>query len=243
MQTGPLAQQLSPEHAEAEAHAAEQSFRSVSSASLSQLLDHLQISLVVSTYQTARVVLVRAESPESINTHFSAFARPMGIAVGNYRLAIGCGRVVWDFRSQPAMAPALEPRERFDACYLPRNVHVTGHIAIHEIAFAGDELWIVNTLFSSLCTLDELHCVVPRWRPPFITGFEPEDRCHLNGLAVVDGQVRYVTAFAETDVANGWRGQAEPSGVIVDVQSNEIVARGLMLPHSPRWYDGRLWVL
>ena len=30
---------------------------------------------------------------------------------------------------------------------------------------------------------------------------------------------------------------------MVDVRSNQVVATGLSMPHSPRWYRGRLWVL
>ena len=30
---------------------------------------------------------------------------------------------------------------------------------------------------------------------------------------------------------------------MIDVAANEIVAGGLSMPHSPRWHDGRLWVL
>src|SRR5947209_15759758 len=58
-----------------------------------------------------------------------------------------------------------------------------------------EELWFVNTRFSCLCTIDRAHSFVPRWRPPYITALAPEDRCHLNGLGLVNGEVRYVTAL------------------------------------------------
>ena len=32
-------------------------------------------------------------------------------------------------------------------------------------------------------------------------------------------------------------------GVLMDVRSGEVIMRGLSMPHSPRWYDGRLWLL
>jgi uncharacterized protein (TIGR03032 family) len=32
-------------------------------------------------------------------------------------------------------------------------------------------------------------------------------------------------------------------GILMDVPSGEIAARGLSMPHSPRWHDGRLWLL
>jgi uncharacterized protein (TIGR03032 family) len=30
---------------------------------------------------------------------------------------------------------------------------------------------------------------------------------------------------------------------VIDVASGEIVARGLSMPHSPRWYRGKLWLV
>jgi uncharacterized protein (TIGR03032 family) len=120
---------------------------------------------------------------------------------------------------------------------------VTGDIAIHELAFAGGELWLVATGFSCLATLDADHSFVPRWTPPFVSALAPGDRCHLNGLAVVDDSVRYVTALGQTDEPGGWRAGKASGGVIVDVPSSEVVVAGLSMPHSPRWHDGRLWVL
>ncbi len=106
-----------------------------------------------------------------------------------------------------------------------------------------DELWIVNTRFSCLCTLHTNYSFVPRWRPPFITGLSAEDRCHLNGLAIVDGRPKYVTALGETDSAGGWRANKPQGGCLMEVGSGEIISRGLSMPHSPRWHQGRLWLL
>jgi uncharacterized protein (TIGR03032 family) len=145
--------------------------------------------------------------------------------------------------NQPSVAPKVEPLQKHDACFVPRSAHFTGNIAIHEMAYVGDELWIVNTRFSCLATINSDSSFVPRWRPKFITGYSLEDRCHLNGLGVRDGQVRYVTALGETDTATGWRANKAKGGVLMEVPSGEIIARELSMPHSPRWYDGKLWVL
>jgi uncharacterized protein (TIGR03032 family) len=217
-------------------------FRSVATTSFPALLKGLGCSLLVSTYQSGRVVLVRADG-ESLNTHFRSFASPMGLALGPRYLAIGTARHVWEYRNVPAAAGRLEPAGRHDACFLPRAARVTGDIRGHEMAFAGDELWIVNTRFSCLCGLDRDHSFVPRWRPPFVSALAPEDRCHLNGLAVVEGQVRYVTALGRSDSPAGWRETKAGGGVLLDVPSGEAVSDGLSMPHSPRWHDGRLWVL
>jgi uncharacterized protein (TIGR03032 family) len=168
-------------------------------------LERLHISLVVSTYQAGKVILVRHDGGV-LNTHFRPFARPMGLATNEGRLTIGGTNTVWEYRNMPAVAPKLVPPGTHDACYLPRRIHVTGDIDIHELAYdRGHALWVVNTRFCCLCTLDAEHSFVPRWRPPFVSALAPEDRCHLNGLAMVEGRSKYVTALGETDTVGGWR--------------------------------------
>ncbi len=218
-------------------------FRSVHTTSFTDVLKSVRASLVVSTYQSGRVVLVRREG-DTTNTHFVAFESPMGIAVSGSRLAIAASGMIWDHRGSAAVAARIEPAGRHDACFVPRNAHVTGDIAVHEIAFdAAGALWIVNTRFSTLCTLDVDHSFVPRWRPPFITELVPEDRCHLNGLAMVEGRPRLATALGETNTAGGWRANKAAGGALIDIDSGMIIVRGLSMPHSPRWYAGKLWIL
>jgi uncharacterized protein (TIGR03032 family) len=199
-------------------------------------------SFVVSTYQARKLVMARADG-EVLNTHLRPFDTPMGVAFDRGRLAIGTKIHVWEFHDQPAVARQLEPSGKHDACFLPRHAIVTGQIGIHEIAWVGGELWAVNTNFSCLCSFDPNYSFVPRWRPKFVAALAPEDRCHMNGLGLRDGQPRYVTALGETDSFSGWRANKARGGCLIDVPSNEIISRGLSMPHSPRWYDGKLWVL
>jgi uncharacterized protein (TIGR03032 family) len=206
------------------------------------LLRGLGASLAVTTYQAGKLVLVRDEG-DHLNTHFRAFRAPMGLALGGDHLAIGTAVQVWQYVNVPAVAARLGPPGRHDACYLPRSSHLTGNIQGHEMAFdARGELWVVNTRFSCLCTLDRSASFVPRWRPPFVSALEPTDRCHLNGLGMVNGRPRYVTALGDTDRPDGWRANKARGGVLLDVDSGEVITRGLSMPHSPRWYGGRLWV-
>jgi uncharacterized protein (TIGR03032 family) len=206
------------------------------------LMRQLGISLMITTYQAGKLVLVREEG-DHLNTHFRDFQVPMGLALAGDRLALGTRWQIWEFHNVPATTSKLTPPDRHDACFLPRSCHVTGNVRIHEMAWVDDEIWFANTRFSTLCTLDRSHSFVPRWRPPFVSALTPEDRCHLNGLAVADGQVRYVTALGEYDSPAGWRENKARGGVLIDVPSGETIASGLSMPHSPRWYAGRLWVL
>jgi uncharacterized protein (TIGR03032 family) len=105
------------------------------------------------------------------------------------------------------------------------------------------ELWFINTRFSCIATRDDRFSFVPRWQPPFITALSPDDRCHLNGMCLRDGQIRYATALGSTDTPGGWRANKQSGGILMDVKFGQIIASGLSMPHSPRWHDGKLWVL
>jgi uncharacterized protein (TIGR03032 family) len=197
---------------------------------------------MVSTYQSGRLIVVRA-GDGALNTHFRAFPSPMGIARNDQTLALGTKAQVLVYQNQPAVIARLEEPERHDACFMPRRSHTTGDIRIHDLAYADNELWVVNTRFSCLATLDDNFSFVPRWRPPFVTALAPEDRCHLNGLCVIDDEPRFVTALGDSDEVDGWRDHKVEGGVLVDIPSGELVTRGMCMPHSPRWHDGRLWLL
>jgi uncharacterized protein (TIGR03032 family) len=178
--------------------------RSAHTISFPDLLEHLGISLLITTYQAGKLVILRADNGV-LNTHFRGFNKPMGLALAGDRLAIGAGIEIWEYHNVPAVARRLEPEGKHDACFLPRSGHVTGNVLIHEMAWRDGELWFVNTRFSCLCTLDPWHNFVPRWRPAFISGVAPDDRCHLNGLGFTPDGRCLVTALGETDSPDGWR--------------------------------------
>jgi uncharacterized protein (TIGR03032 family) len=212
------------------------------SESLPSLLIDSNCSFLVSTYLIGNVVTVGAKSGQMF-IEFHTFDRPMGMAVSREGIVI-CGRnQVWFMPMLLDIAAQMAPRGQYDLAYFARRSHYTGNILCHEIGWVGKELWIVNTRFSCLCTLHHTCHFAPRWRPPFITDLAPEDRCHLNGLATVDREARYVTALAETNTREAWRAVKASSGCLIDVPSNAIVSRGFAMPHSPRVANGRLYVL
>ncbi|AVP96663.1 TIGR03032 family protein [Ahniella affigens] len=222
--------------------APEQAFGSVYTRGMAEILASIRSSVAVTTYQSGRVILLRSEG-QGINTHFKSFPSPMGVAAQGDRLAIATARGLWEYHNQRGVAQALPPVGRHDACFVPRNQFLTGDIRVHEIAYTDQGLCVVNTRFSCLSGLDGVHSFVPRWQPKFITKLEATDRCHLNGLTVIDGKLRFVSCLAQTDTPGGWREHKADGGVIIDVASHECVATGLSMPHSPRWYQDRLWVL
>ncbi len=212
------------------------------SSTLAPLLERLGASVLLSAPHSGNLIVIAAPFGQLVAS-FHTFERPMGVAVGQGVLAVATHKEVWFLRNVPDIAAKLEPRGRYDGCYLARGCHFTGDIEGHEIVWVNRELCLVNTLFSCLCTLHERYSFAPRWRPPFITQLAPEDRCHLNGLALVDGQPRYVTAVAESNVPKGWRACKGTGGCLIDIASGQTIVRGLCMPHSPRFAQGKMYCL
>jgi uncharacterized protein (TIGR03032 family) len=201
-------------------------------------------SLAITTYQAGKVVLVGWDGRQ-VTVLPRNFDKPMGLAVHEGRLALATRHEVLLFANAPLLAPDFleTQRGRYDALFLPRLSYFTGDLNIHDLAFGKDGLWVVNTRFCCLASVSTDYSFEPRWRPPFLTDTVPEDRCHLNGLAMVDGRPRYVTALGETDTVGGWRPSKATGGVVLDVDTGAVVVRGLAMPHSPRWAHQQLWVL
>ena len=216
-----------------------QVIKSIYSGVFPYIINKLGISLVISTYQANKLINLHSQENE-IRLEFCSFANPMGVATYEDRLTVGVRGGVWELRN---LASQSESAEKHDACYVPFNYRVTGGIHVHDLQYVGSELWFVNTVYSCLCTLHDDYNFVPQWQPQFVTKLVAEDRCHLNGLCLIDGKPKYVTAFGTTDSKDGWRKNKANGGIIIDINSNEIVAKNLSMPHSPRWHNGNLWFL
>lgn len=201
-------------------------------------------SLVLSTYQAGKVAAVGWDGGRP-TLLMRQFDKPLGLAVEGPRMALAHRHDVTLFANAPLLARDYLEDEpgKYDALYLPRVTYHTGDLHTHDVAFLNGELLLVATRFSCLARLSHSFHFEPIWRPRFVTDLVPEDRCHLNGLAIVDGRAKYVTALGTTDTAGGWREHKADGGVLIDVQTNEVVLGGLSMPHSPRWHGGALWVL
>ena len=201
-------------------------------------------SIVLTTYQAGKVGMIGWDGRQ-VTLLFRDFPKPMGLDIQGTQMLLATHHQVVELANAPLLAyEFLEGQPgRYDALYLPRVAFDTGDLSVHDVAFGDDHPWLVNTRFSCLCNPSREYSFIPRWRPPFISELVPEDRCHLNGLAMEDGRPRFVTALGETDVVGGWRERKADGGVVIDVPTGEVVLRGLSMPHSPRLHDGSLWVL
>ncbi len=199
------------------------------------------ISLAFSTYQTGKLFLIGSALDRRVSVFERTFERAMGLWASRDRLYMSSLYQLWRFEN------ALEPGQvhnGYDRLYVPQMGYTTGDLDIHDIAVdSNGQVTFVNTLFSCLATVSESHSFVPLWQPPFISRLAAEDRCHLNGLAMANGQPHYVTAVSQADVADGWRDRRRNGGCVIDVASREIVLSGLSMPHSPRFYQNQLWLL
>ncbi|WP_130471350.1 TIGR03032 family protein [Candidatus Magnetaquicoccus inordinatus] len=199
------------------------------------------LSLAFTTYQIGKLFFLGLKPNQELSVFERTFNRCMGLCATDNGLYMSSLYQVWRFEN------VLSPRQHqdgFDRLYVPQLGYTTGDIDIHDMGVEQNgRLIFVNTLFGCLATLSETHSFKPLWQPHFLSKLAAEDRCHLNGLAMRDGQATHVTAVSEADVADGWREHRVDGGVVIDVAENAVVLRGLSMPHSPRWHQGRLWLL
>ena len=148
---------------------------------------------------------------------FRGFDHAMGVAVGSDCIAVAGKGQIWMLRDHTEVASAIAPAGRYDRCWLPRSSVVTGTIQCHEIAWGDQRLVPSRTCGSSTrCSpawpaSTSNYSFVPRWRPPFISQLAAQDRCHLNGLAMREGN---------TCVRDG-HGSQRPAGGLAEVAERQ----------------------
>lgn len=207
------------------------------------------VSLAFSTYQTGKLFLIGHNEDGRFSVFERTFERAMGLASpapDNARRAaqtIYMASLYQIWRLENVLG-AGESLDGYDRYYVPQVGNTTGDLNAHDVAVAGDgRPLFISARFSCLATTSDRYHFEPCWKPRFITKLAGEDRCHLNGLAMVDGRPKYVTACAQTDIVDGWREHRREGGVVIDIESDEVIAEGLSMPHSPRWHRGKLWLL
>src|SRR6478735_3327820 len=199
-------------------------------------------SLAFTTYQAGKLFLIGMKPDGRLSIFERSFPRCMGLGTGpDGTLWMSSLYQLW--RLENFLRPG-DAKDGFDAVYVPVNGHTTGDIDIHDVhADAAGRPIFVATRFNCLATLAERDSFAPLWRPPFIDRLVAEDRCHLNGFAAKDGRPALATCVAATNVAGGWREHRRDGGRVIDIATGETVAHGLSMPHSPRLYQGKLWLV
>jgi uncharacterized protein (TIGR03032 family) len=212
-----------------------------------ELLLKLQCSLAISTYQAGKIVFLSPKDENFLIQLPRTFDKPMGFSFdeNNEKMVLACRDEVILFKNVPDLA-AHYPKSpgTYDAMFLPRVTYHSGALDIHDLHFGKDNvLYGINTLFSCIVTFDESYNFTPYWTPPFISELASEDRCHLNGMAMHEGKPLYASAFNTGDTPRSWRDNITNTGVIFNVETNNQIAEGLAMPHSPKIYNDKLYVL
>jgi uncharacterized protein (TIGR03032 family) len=202
-----------------------------------------KISVAISSYQSGKFYLLGQNVEGGLLVDERFFRKAMGICVPDQQTLL-LATLFQIIKFKNVLEPDQLVNNVFDHCYVPRELFVTGELAAHDVGQLKDgRIIFVNTTHNCLATTSDRHSFTPLWKPPFVSKIVKEDRCHLNGLAMEDGVPRYVTAVSKSDTIDGWRDRRFDGGIVIDVATGEIVIGGLSMPHSPRVYNGKLYVL
>ncbi len=208
------------------------------------LLFKNKFSVLITTYQVGKLIAISStDGKELVQTPVS-LKKPMGIALQGTKMAVACLDEIRFFSSNENVHEVLNIEQHsYDLAYTQRATYNTGILDIHDLEFGDGMIWGVNTLLSCLSVYDINHSFRPKWKPPFIDSLIPEDHCHLNGMAMEGGLPKFVTALSKTNFKQGWREDKMNSGVLLEVPSGNILLDNLAMPHSPRIYNDKLYLL
>jgi uncharacterized protein (TIGR03032 family) len=206
------------------------------------LLANLNISVAVSSYQSGRLYLLGRNPKGGFMVNEQPFRKAMGMHYDGETLHLAS--LAHIHKLDKVLTKGQLMGGQFTQCFVPRTSYSTGQLDAHDVGILENgEVVFVNTRFNCLATLSKNHSFKPYWTPSFISGMVQEDRCHLNGLAMDGTRPAYVTAVCRSDTIDGWRDRRADGGIVMDVESGEIICQGLSMPHSPRIHQGRLFVL
>lgn len=218
-------------------------FKIIASEGFVPWLQRSNFSLAFTTYQAGKLVFLGTNSAGGLSVFERTFPRAMALGVSGDSQSLLLSTQYQLFRFDNLLEPG-QTFNGYDALYAPHASWITGNLDIHGAEFSqGDRPVFVNTLCNCLAEASSSHSFKPIWKPDFISGLSAADKCHLNGMAWSNSQPSYVTCFAKSDTSAGWREIFLGNGLLIDVTTDEIVVSDLSMPHSPRVYESKLWLL
>lgn len=204
------------------------------------------ISLFTSTYQAGKILAI-GSLDDKVWLRQYPFKQCMGFYENNgAMIATTANRILslTHLKGDTQRAPFDLDNDRV---YYPRMAWVTGDLKVHDVVMTKDDAIVfVNTAFDCLATVDPSYSFRPLWQPEFLKGSKAahsRDCAHLNGLCLQDGQPTFVTALGKSTESGGWREHKRAGGLLFDIRRGELINQTLSMPHSPRWYRDRLWLL
>jgi uncharacterized protein (TIGR03032 family) len=221
------------------------SFDIVYTQNLPQLLHENSFSIVITTYQAGRLIILGSNDGKELYQTPVSLKKPMGVSLQGNKMAVACFDEIRFFSANEGVHNVINQNHdgKYDQVFLQRATYFTGNLDVHDIEFGEGLLWGVNTLMSCIGVYDINYSFRPKWKPNFISKIIPEDHCHLNGMALENNVPKYATALSKTDVRQGWRKDKMNSGLLMSVPESTILLEGLSMPHSPRLHEGQLYFL
>lgn len=198
-------------------------------------------TILVTSYQSNFVYSLGIEetAPDTIKIFPLPVMRPMGIHGDNKTIWVTQTGNIFRYENVGEQETSGHKHQT----YIPQQVFLSADVDIHDLVSCGDEVWYCSTKFSAVCKPSATKTFEVYWTPPWVTRCDvPEDRCHLNGLCLRDGRPRYVSAAGKTDFRDSWR-ENRGEGLIYDIVEDKEVCVNMWMPHSPRWYQNKLWAL
>lgn len=219
-------------------------FNITSTPGFAEVLYKNRATLLLSTYQAGRVFVLSSTNGEQLDVQPVRFRKPMGIALHGTRMAVATlNRIEIYAGNETVGKNSPMSFQKFDRFYVPRMGYVSGHLDLHDIHLHDKGVFAINTQFNCIASFSIEHHFTPRWVPPFIDAMVPEDRCHLNGMAVKDHFPSYVTALGQGNEKGSWRDGITTDGILIDVAQNKILFSDLAMPHSPRFINDELYLI
>lgn len=212
------------------------------SPNLFAFLEAQNLTICLTSYETGQLYLIGRNPLGGIMINTQPFGKAMGLFVDDKVMHLATGGQI--HRLENCLNTNERAEELFDHCFVPRTTYTTGPLDAHDVAVDGDDnIIFVNTRFNCIAKTSTKHSFETVWKPPFISRIVSEDRCHLNGMALDDGKLAYVTAISKSDTIDGWRDRRSNGGIVLNTQTDQVICEGLSMPHSPRVHQGDLWVL
>ena len=189
--------------------------RAVGLAPVHRLAGRAAPGLACTTYQAGKLFLLGLQPDGRLALFERSFNRAMGL----------CARTAGSSISRPSTSsgasttcssPARRTRATTGSTCRSSPGPPATSTSTTSPSTADGRVVFVNTLFSCLATPSAERTASRRCGSrPSDHPLAAEDRCHLNGLALVDGRPAFVTAVSRSDVADGWRDRRRDGGVVV----------------------------
>lgn len=212
-------------------------------------LNNQLCSIVCTSYKT-NLVFTFGKFGNKINVWYSQFNRPMELYVDdNIYLGTQVGIVSFINNIDESITKDNVNQVVYDGNYIPNKINFTGDIDIHDIYKLNSGLYFVSSQLNSICVINNStkYNFDIFWTPSFISKknnrVPKEDRCHLNSCCPVNGKIKYACMVSDSDISGGWRDNRVGGGLIIDIDTDEVVCSNLCMPHSLQYYYGKLYVL